>query len=195
MFDQLASYLARYGPLSDRDFRAFVSALQRRRVRRKQNLIAPGEAGGFDMFVESGCLRIYSMMRDGAERILDFGTENTWWCGSVLSGAYPLQNIGIDAVERTDVLIIDSSNKERLCGLVPDVERMFRFLAQSNLATLQQRLVLSLQNTAEARYEAFRRIHPHLEGRIPGYSVASYLGISPEFFSKLRNRRMRRRSS
>jgi hypothetical protein len=97
--------------------------------------------------------------------------------------------------EATDVLLIDSSNKERLCGNVPDVERMFRFLAQSNLATLQQRLVLSLQNTAEARYEAFTRLHPHLEERIPGYSVASYLGISPEFFSKLRNRPGRRRPS
>ena len=86
MFDQLASYLARYGPLSERDFRSFVSVLRRRRVRRKQNLIMPGEAGSFDVFVESGCLRIYSIMRDGAECILDFGTENTWWCGSVLSG-------------------------------------------------------------------------------------------------------------
>ena len=90
-------------------------------------------------------------MQDGVERILHFGTENTWWCHSVLSGAYPLPDVGIDAVERTDVLIIDKSSKERLCGDVPNVDRMFRFLEQSNLTTLQQRLVLSLQNTAEAR--------------------------------------------
>lgn len=195
MFDQLASYLAQYLPLSERDFGSFVSLLQRRRVSRKESLIAPGESGAFDIFVESGCLRIYSVTHDGSDRILHFGTENTWWCHSALAGAYPLPHVGIDAVERTDVLLIDRRSKERLCGDVPKFERMFRFLAQSTLAVLQQRLVLSLQNTAEARYEEFTRLYPHLEERIPGYYVASYLGISPEFFSKIRNRLPKRRRS
>lgn len=195
MFEQLAGYLAQYLVLSEREFLHFASFLKRRHVTRHKGLIDPGQPAAFDVFVETGCLRIYSITTEGSDRVLDFGTENSWWCHSSLAGLYLLPTVGIDALEPTDVLLIDKRSKEQLCGDLPNFERLFRFLAQSTLAALQQRLVLSLQNTAEARYQEFTRLYPHLEGRIPHYHVASFLGICPEFFSKLRKRPPKVRSS
>ena len=195
MFEQLADHCAQYLSLSEEEFLHFVSFLKRRTFSRKQSVIAPDEACSVDMFIEAGCLRIYSVTHGGSDRVLHFGTEHTWWCHSTLAGAHPLPSVGIDALERTDVLLIDKRNKERLCGDLPKFDRMFRFLTQGTLAALQQRLVLSLQNTAEARYHEFTLLYPHLEDRIPNYHIASYLGICPEFFSKLRKGLSQRRAS
>ena len=195
MLEPLAAYLAQYHCLSERDFLHLVPLLKRRRVVRKERLFTAGEARGLDLFVESGCLRIYSATDDGAERILLFGTENTWWCHNLVAGAWLLPSVGIDALERTDVLMLDPASKEQLCREVPAFDRVFRLLAQDTLEALQQRLVLSLHQTADLRYQEFTRLYPTLEGRIPRYHVASYLGICPEFFSKLRRGGVARRAS
>ena len=188
LLEPLASYLAQYQTLSEREFLHLVSLLRRRRILRKERLFAPGEVRGLDVFVESGCLRIYSGTDEGAEHILLFGTESTWWCHNLMAGARLLPDVGIDALEPTDVLMLDPGSKEQLCREVPAFDRLFRLLAQGTLEALQQRIVLSLQHTAGLRYQEFTRLHPTLEGRIPRYHVASYLGICPEFFSKLRRR-------
>ena len=62
------------------------------------------------------------------------------------------------------------------------------------MAALQRRLLLSVEQTAGARYREFTRFYPNLEGRIPQYHIASYLGICPEFLSKIRGRLSRPRS-
>ena len=195
MLEPLAAYLAQFQRLSEREFLYLISFLKRRRVLRKQRLFTPGESPGSDVFVESGCLRIYSATWDGSERVLLFGTENTWWCHTLMDGARQLPSVGIDALERTDVLLLDPASKETLCREEPSFDRLFRLLAQGVLEALQQRLVLSLQNTADVRYQEFLRLHPTLEERIPRYHVASYLGICPEFFSKLRKGALNRRAS
>ena len=76
-------------------------------------------------------------------------------------------------------------------ALHPAGDRIWRALAESALLTFQQRLVGGLRKTAAQRYLDFRRLYPGLDLRIPHYHVAGYLGISPEFLSKLRKRLIR----
>jgi CRP-like cAMP-binding protein len=187
MFEQVARYLSQYLTLGDDEVQSFVSLLKPLRLGRKESVIAPGTVPSFDMFVETGCLRIYSITRDGSDRNLHFGTEDSWWCQSAIAGLSPLF-AGIDTLETTELLMMDVDRKERLCADVPRFERLFRLLTQRTVSALQQRLMVSLQNTAEARYREFSRLYPDLQGRIPCYHVASYLGISPEFLSKLRRK-------
>jgi CRP-like cAMP-binding protein len=186
MLEPLAAYLGQYQVLGERDYLCLVSFLKRRRVLRRERLFAPDEDRGLDVFVESGCLRMYSATNEGAERILLFGTENTWWSHNLVAGARLLPGVGIDALEPTDVLTLDPASKEKLCREARAFEPLFRVLAQGTLDALQRRLVQSHQHTADLRYREFTRLYPTLERRIPRYHVASYLGICPEFFSKLR---------
>ena len=48
-----------------------------------------------------------------------------------------------------------------------------------------------MRKTAAERYLNFQRLYPGLDLRIPQYHIAAYLGISPEFLSKLRKRLIR----
>ena len=50
---------------------------------------------------------------------------------------------------------------------------------------IQKRLVSILSKSAEENYLDFRQQYPDLIQRIPQYQIAAYLGISPEFLSKI----------
>ena len=63
-----------------------------------------------------------------------------------------------------------------------------RFVAEQTLVMLQRRLIGSMRKSAAQRYLEFRKVYPGLDRRIPQYHIAAYLGISPEFLSKLRRR-------
>jgi hypothetical protein len=69
-------------------------------------------------------------------------------------------------------------------------ERYFRILYQNSLVTQQHRVILSYSATAEERYLSFREKYPTLEQFVPQKYIASYLGITPEFLSKIRRKLM-----
>jgi hypothetical protein len=47
----------------------------------------------------------------------------------------------------------------------------------------------NISSPAEDRYRSFQESYPKLELTVPQKYIASYLGITPEFLSKLRARK------
>jgi len=58
----------------------------------------------------------------------------------------------------------------------------------------QQRLIANLTLSAAERYNAFAALYPKLVQRVPQYTLASYLGMSKEFVSRLRSKNRRKKS-
>ena len=67
------------------------------------------------------------------------------------------------------------------------MERFFRIILQRAYVASERRLVRSYSLTAKERYLKFRQDYPLIEQRVPQYMIASYLGITKEFLSKIRN--------
>jgi hypothetical protein len=57
---------------------------------------------------------------------------------------------------------------------------------------MQKRLIVNLTMSAEERYNSFMEKYPLMAERIPQYALASYLGMTTEFLSKIRNRKVKR---
>lgn len=55
---------------------------------------------------------------------------------------------------------------------------------------MQRRIVSNLSKTAEERYNEAMENYPHLALRVPQYVFASYIGMTTEYLSKLRNKRV-----
>lgn len=66
------------------------------------------------------------------------------------------------------------------------IERFFRLKFEKAYVSLQERTINTMSKTAEECYTEFRSKYRNIEQRVPQYMVASYLGITPEFLSKLR---------
>jgi CRP-like cAMP-binding protein len=172
--------------VTERDLLVFQSSLTLVHLGKGDRLLARASEP-IRGLVTGGCLRSFFTEADGTDRILYFAPEG-WCVGSISTAAGerpPL--IAVDALERTDVWVADRRAEVPEADQ-PVCDRIWRAVAESALLALQERLIGGLRKTAAQRYLDFRRLYPGLDGRIPQYHVAGYLGVSPEFLSKLRKR-------
>lgn len=138
-----------------------------------------------------GVLRAFTIDDKGHEFILQFALEG-WWIADVCSflchepGTY-----AIEALEPAQVLQLDHAAWQRLLDTQPKYERYFRLLLQNNYVATHRRLALALSHTAEEKYDALLATMPTILQRVPQHLLASYLGITPEFLSRIRSRRLK----
>lgn len=181
--------VSRHITLSREEESYFLSLLTEAKIKRKEFLLREGEVCDFSAFIVAGCLRGYTIDGNGFEHILQFAPPD-WW----ITDMYSLitrkpGSLFIDAMERTDALLLSYSNREKLCAHVPKFERFFRILAENSLVSNRQRIIDNLSLTAKQRYEKFCKVYPTIFATIPQKHVASYIGVTPEFLSKLRSER------
>ena len=128
----------------------------------------------------------------GKEHVVQFAPEN-WWLAdnNSLSSQTPSQYF-IDAIEDSDLLLIDPPSHETLVQKIPGYAAAFRKGLQKHAGAKDQRIVNSLSTTAEERYEDFLTTYPSIATRVPQWMLASYLGLSPETISRIRKKRSRK---
>ena len=171
------------------DTLAGVAGLSRpRSLSKGASLVAPGQICTAAALVLRGCLRVSFTEADGVERVLSFAPEG-WWVADVESLLLSRPStLRITAVEATELLLFDRTMLTKLRAQGPPSDDLVAALVEQTLVSLQRRVVGSMRKSAAQRYLEFREIYPGLDRRIPQYQIAAYLGISPEFLSKLRKR-------
>ena len=133
-------------------------------------------------------MRTYFIDSGGQEHIVQFAIEG-WWISDLQSFIMQVPaTFHVQAIEDCDLLELPFENLEILYERIPKMERYFRIITQRAFVSFQQRIVQNISMTAEERYMAFRGKYPQIELRIPQRLIASYLGISAEFLSKIKGR-------
>jgi CRP-like cAMP-binding protein len=171
----------------------FVSLLEPRSIKRKQFLLDSGDICRHSTFVTEGCLKAFSVDKEGIEHILNFACRE-WWIAdmySLISQKPAILNI--EALADTEVLMLSRENQLQLFKKVPAFERFFRILTENSLVANHQRIINNLSLTAEERYVEFIKKNPTLLEFVPLHNIAAYLGITPEFLSKIRARLAKKR--
>ena len=187
MFSAIDQFVAKYIHLSEEETAFFHSLLKHRHVRKKNFLLQEGEVCDFEAFILKGCIRSYYLDKEGVETILLFAVEE-WWVSDLTSfSERKPSNLFIETLEDSDLLCIDYAAKALLFEKVPAFERMFRLLVQRSLSVVQQRFFAAVSQTAEARYLHFLETYPQIAQRVPQHQIARYIGVSPEFLSKVRS--------
>ena len=137
-------------------------------------------------FVVEGCFRLYGVDNKGTEHNIQFAAENDWIAdiGSFHSGK-PSQ-LFIEAIEPSVILQIEKDDLYFLYLSVPKLDRIFKVIIENKFVELQNRVLQNISSTAQQRYLNFLEQYPTLSLRLPNTQIASYLGITPEFLSKIR---------
>lgn len=192
MFAQINTAISRYVNFTQHELDLFNSLLYFKQIKKKTIMLQKGEKCTFDAFVVSGCIRKYYIDENGFEVVLQFAVENSW-ISDISFSIYETEpsHIFIETVENSDLLIFSPETKEQLFAQAPRFERAFRILMQRHLAVTQNRLLHNITCTAEQKYDEFLQNYPDIPSRVPQHYIASYLGISPEFLSKIRGRKLR----
>lgn len=154
-------------------------------IKKKNFFLQEGDIMKHYVFVEQGCLRSYSVDDNGFEHILQFAPPG-WWISDMRSLLLQTPaSLNIDAVDDSEVVLISVTDMEKLYDTVPVLNRFFRMLSERALAAQQHRVIDSLSLSAKERYNNFCRQYPSLITCLPQKYVASYIGITPEFLSKM----------
>lgn len=171
---------------SERDL--FLSKLTQKILKRRELHLVQGELCRYSTFVTDGCLKGFAVDKKGVEHILSFAPRE-WWIADMYSFINQKPgNLNIEAVVDTQVLLLSWDDQQTLFNEVPKFERFFRMLVEKSLVAHQQRLIHNLSLTAEERYLEFLKKYPTMLECVPLHNIASYIGITPEFLSKIRAR-------
>jgi len=181
-------------PLNSEEEQLIRDKFRSRLYRKRQYVLQEGDVCTTLQFVVRGCLRLYKIDEQGSIHILQFAVENNWIndLGS-FHGCRPSQ-LNIDALEDTVVLQIGRDHLVKLYTQALKFNRIFRVLTEDSLVMLQERLLQNISSTAEDRYHRFLELYPELSGRLSQVQIAAYLGVSPEFLSRLRAKQQRGKS-
>ncbi|MFD0794253.1 Crp/Fnr family transcriptional regulator [Mucilaginibacter litoreus] len=183
LLDNIAKHVA----LTEEEQQQLKSRFHYKKVKRKQFLLEAGDVSTRSIFVISGCLRSYAVDKNGTEHVLQFAPSG-WWITdmrSLLSGE-PAR-LSIDAIEESEILFISRNDFEELNALIPKFEHFNRVIAQNAIATYQHRQIDNSILSAMERYGNFCELYPSLIRSLPQKQVASYIGVTPEFLSKMLN--------
>lgn len=189
-FEHLFANFALHVNLDIAEQTRILSVLQHQTVEKNKILLQAGETCHHLYFVNSGCLRVFNLDKDGLEHNVLFCPKN-WWAADMtsFSGQVPAY-YSIAALETTELFYFSYQALEQLYIDVPKLERFFRILAQNGFSLYQRRVNSIISRSAEERYMQFKQLYPKLEQRIAQKHIASYLGITPVFLSMIRKRKI-----
>lgn len=187
--EPLLDYFERLIPLNNDEKELVKNIFHSRLFRKRQYVLQEGNVCTQFYFVVRGCLKMYKIDEKGNTHILQFAPENHWIndLGS-FHGEKPSM-LNIDALEDTVVLQISRNDIITLYTASQKFDRIFRVLSENAYVRLQERLLQNISSTAEERYHSFLKLYPDLTNRLSQVQIAAFLGITPEFLSRLRNMR------
>lgn len=188
MIEALYLNISRNISNSQTDINDFCKLFTYKKIKKKDFLLKEGEICKFEAFIGKGLFKVYNIDSKGLEQILYFGMED-WWLTNIDSFLHnTTSELYIEALEDSEILIISKKDKDFAYKNFPAIEKLFRIMTQKTLVSLQRRMIENLSKTADQRYLNFIETYPLLNQRLTNLQIASYLGISHEFLSKIRKK-------
>ena len=194
MFSSLASYLIEKGGLTNDELSLVEEVAIPKKIRKRQFLLQEGDVSHYISFVVKGCFRLYSIGKNGEEYSMRFAIENYWTSDfdSFNSGLPSRYNI--DALEDGELLMLKKDKFDSLIETIPNFKKLVDKLTAKNYEVHQNRILSNISDTAEEKYDNFIKSYPMIYERIPLHMVASFLGLSRETLSRVRQQNTQKRS-
>lgn len=190
---QLHDFLTRFGLLDQSEIEYFISYFKTINVRKRQFIVQPNFIARNRYYVHKGALRSFVTGEEGSEHTISFAIED-WWITDYNSYIFQQPaTMFVTAVEDSTLLQIDFESEQQLKKENLRFDTVFRIMAERGLAFYQRRLIDNLTLSAEERYNHFSLKYPHIVQRFPQYAIASYLNMTTEFLSKIRNQKTNRK--
>jgi CRP-like cAMP-binding protein len=186
-FEPLLQYIAQYVHLTEEEQQLFLSKVRLGKYLKGQYVVQNGNVCRYESFVLKGCLKTFYIDNEGEEHIVQFAIEN-WWTADLASFLTQTPACyDILCLEPCELAQITYPDLEELYIAIPKLERFFRIIIQKAYIAAQHRIVNNFSLAAKERYLQFRKQYPEIDQRVPQYMIASYLGITKEFLSKIRH--------
>lgn len=185
--DTFINQLSKYIELNQEEIELIRSKVIFRKYIKGHFVVQEGDICKHRSFVISGCLKTFHLDDNGHEHIIAFAIEN-WWAGDL--GSFLTQTpafFNVQCIEDTELIQLSKEDLEGLYETIPKLNKFFRSTIENAYVESRKRIINSFSLSAKTKYLQFKKQYPRIHQRIPKYMIAAYLGVTPEFLSRIRN--------
>ncbi len=189
-FDKIINYINQIVSLTDDEAAQFSQSFTYAKIKKRQFIVQPNFTAKNRNYILHGVFRAYVVTDEGVEHTIQLAVDD-WWISDYNS--YINQQpatMFVMALEDSEILYLPYEKEKELKAANHKFETFFRTIAEKGLAFEHRRIITNLTQTAEQRYETFVEKYPQILQRVPQYTLASYLGMTTEFLSRIRNKRV-----
>lgn len=185
-FNSLIKHFDNRVKLNDEQLDAILNQVEVLNLKKREAFLRAGEVCKYEGYINKGCMRVYFTDHKAHEHVVQIAFED-WWIADLTSFFTGLPaNYTIEALEDTELFLLERSKVDDLFKTIPPFETAFRLLLQNAYVSLQRRVIATMSLSAEERYLELTRKYPQMELRVAQHHIASYLGITPEALSRIR---------
>ena len=185
-YSSFLNYINKYIDLTEKEIVFLRSNTNYKKYLKGQYIVQQGAVCKHTNFIISGCTKNFYVDQQGQEHIVTFAIEN-WWSADLSSFITQTpSDFNVKCIEATEVIQFTYQNQDEIFQNIPKMETLFRKLLEKALVSSQKRIVNNFSLSAKDQYLYFKKQFSTIEQRVPQYMVASYLGITKEFLSKIK---------
>ena len=194
MFSKYKQFIEKYISLNFTEWNLFKSKLKIKRYKKGQTIHHIGDVCSQLLFINSGLARAYMIGEDGKDHtwIIFFNDKNSHMTNLFVIDYNSFLNqkesdVGIEAIEDCELFAIEYSNVQLLYDKLKKGERFGRLMSQEAYSYLHKQMLDRELKTAKERFDEFMEVTPFLLDKVPQYHIATFLGITPQHLSRLKN--------
>ncbi|QCX02393.1 Crp/Fnr family transcriptional regulator [Aggregatimonas sangjinii] len=178
--------IGKYVTLTNEETEKLIAIIRTTKIKKRQFIDQPNYVCQYRNYVVKGAFRSYFIDNEGKEHTVQIALED-WFVSDFYS--YITQTpatLFVEALEDSTILQMTYDDIEGLCKEIHALSEYFRISTERAFAFSRKRALSNLSLTAEERYLELLNRYPNMIKRVPQKVIASYLGFTPEFLSKIR---------
>lgn len=172
--------------LTDEEKLFFLNNIQIIHLKRKARL-KPSTQDGYIAFLMSGGVKYFiEAQQETEEVVIDFIRPNSWIIHYGNNQMIGKDQTQIQALVDSELMLVNYDNLESYFSRVPKLEKFFRLKLWQIQEEYVKNLIQMKTLDADDRYDTFCEDYKELVADIPQKAVASFIGVTPQFFSKMK---------
>ncbi|MCC5918918.1 MAG: Crp/Fnr family transcriptional regulator [Cryomorphaceae bacterium] len=179
-----------YSPLSFECQAEFINHSKVQTYMKGDIFVREGQFAKKAFLIIEGCSRAY-YLKDGKDISDWFTFENQFMAPIVSFFSEKPSHHYVEFIEDSIVIEFSKETVDKLANKHHDFERFISKVVTETMLGLCERLFTIQFNKAEERYLHLLSVYPDITNRIPLTHIASYLGITLETLSRIRNPKRR----
>lgn len=185
MYEAYKTFFRSITTLSEQEWEEQKSFLQVRTIAKNEFIIREGQIEKGYHFVNHGSFRVFNLVKEKEV------TTNFFFIGSVATDYWSLIKQkpafeNIQALEDSEIITMPFEKASILYDTSLNYQRFGRLMAEQSFAAIYLRQQELLTLSPKERYLRLINKRPKVIERIPQHFIASYLGITPEYLSRIR---------
>lgn len=181
------SYLNQIYPLKEHLVAYLSDKVSTVEFKKGKYLVSPLDKEDCLFFVVKGAVRGFTKV--DAKKITTWLEVENVLIGRIRSiDGHGITEEYIEAIEDCTLVVINKEMLNFLYGSYFEINYIGRVLIERSYACAEERAFIARLPSAEAKYQRFLKVYPHLIDRIPLRLVASFLSVSEETLSRVRTK-------